>query len=67
MSAEEYRKLLLNLMGSLTLCDHMGDVLNAISFVMPELGMDRKWWEVEEAKQILHDNGATALRGSPLV
>ena len=33
MSAEDMRKLLLSLLGSLTLCDHMGDVANDIDVV----------------------------------
>lgn len=35
----DYRKLLLQFIGSLTICDHIGDVTNEIDTVLKKLGM----------------------------
>ena len=38
----EYRDLLLSLVGSLTLCDHMGDVSNAVDECLKRVGMPQE-------------------------
>jgi hypothetical protein len=65
------RMLLLQLIGSLTLCDHMGDVSNDVVMVLKKLGIE---WESPEDGQDewgtlahqLHEMGVTTLYGSQL-
>lgn len=53
MTAEpDYRKLLLSLIGSLGLCDHMGDVADDVWEVLKEIGI-----EIPEEVSDLNDLG----------
>ena len=63
----DHKKLLLQLIGSLTLCDHMGDVSNDVSEVLKRLGMEAKEWnEWCELGHLLGDMGITTLYGSEI-
>lgn len=60
-----HRKLLLQLIGSLTLCDHMGDVSNDVVDVLDRMGID--WGDCwEDVPKLLHGMGITTLVGTPL-
>jgi hypothetical protein len=69
-------ELLLQLIASLTLCDHMGDVYNDIDVVLKKLGIN--YIDTEESytpmgefgswvRQKLHNQGVTTLYGSSLL
>lgn len=68
MMAEEidYRHVLLQFIGSLTLCDHMGDVSNDVDTVLKKIGIDIEWNEWHELGHALGDMGITTLQGTPL-
>ena len=65
------RDLLLSLLGSLTLCDHMGDVADDVFAVMKRLKITDSYedeyddWK-RSVGRTLHDLGVTTLYGSPL-
>lgn len=65
------RELLLKLIGSLTLDDHMGDVADDVSHVLKELGIatpqadeSDEWWR--GLARDLHALGVTTLYGTAL-
>lgn len=65
------RALLLSLVGSLTFCDHMGDVADDVIKVLKELGIetpqageDDDWWP--GLARDLHALGVTSLYGTEL-
>lgn len=67
MSEIDYRTLLLQLIGSLTLCDHMGDVSNDVDFVLKKLGIEiEDWDEMYELASKLGEMGITTLYGTEL-
>ena len=65
-AAIDYRAILLQLIGSLTLCDHMGDVSNDVSTVLERIGLDIEWDEWDELGKALHEMGVTTLVGTEL-
>ena len=64
----DYRQMLLQLCGSLTLCDHMGDVSNDVLEVLTRLGMPESVLnaEWEEVGKELGKLGVTTLYGTKL-
>lgn len=73
MAAEaiDHEALLLQLVGSLTLCDHMGDVADDVRTVLKRLGIETPhaddhfdWWP--GLRRDLHALGVTTLYGSAL-
>ena len=69
--ASDYRHLLLQFIGSLTLCQHMGDVSNGVYNVLQQLGMDDLDDDCEDGytklRCCLHQRGITTLVGTSLV
>ncbi len=61
-----HKKLLLELLASLTLCEHMGDVSNEISTVLTRLNIDLEWDDFSELGRKLADMGITTLMGTKL-
>ena len=67
----DYEALLLQLLGSLTLCDHMGDVADDVLAVMGRLGIEDAYddeyddWK-RSIGRTLHDLGVTTLYDSEL-
>lgn len=66
MTADEYKALLLSFIGSLTLCDHMGDVTNDIDDVLKKLGLDIEWDELHELGVALGKMGVKTQYGTEL-
>lgn len=71
MSEMTDRELLLAFVGSLTLCDHMGDAADAVSRVLGELGVEHpqaddsdEWWP--GLRRDLHALGVKTLYGTEL-
>jgi len=69
----DYKKVLLNLLGSLCLCDHMGDVSDDVEKALEQAGMDDVLEEIAEGENFfsdlaksLHKRGATTLYGTAL-
>lgn len=64
---EDYRKLLLQFIGSLTLCDHMGDVADGINLVLKKLGIEiGEWYDYSDLRKELDKMGVTTLYGTAL-
>lgn len=67
----DYRKILLQLIGSLTLADHMGDASNdmdtALRMALPECvdEIDELEWE-DLGEWLCKKHGVTTLHGTPL-
>ena len=62
------RELLLSLLASLTLCDHMGDVADDVGHVMEQLGIeceDTGEWGLDVARA-LHLLGVKTLYGTEI-
>ena len=57
---------LLRLIGSLTLCDHMGDVSDAVTKALDDIGLTLEWDEWAELGVLLHKMGVTTLYGTSL-
>lgn len=62
----DYRKLLLNFIGSLTLCDHMGDVSNDVNEVLEQMGLNIEWEDWPDLAKELHAMGAETVWGTAL-
>ena len=63
----DYLKILLQLIASLTLCDHMGDVGNDMMHALELAGVDVKdIWDENEPAATLHAMGVTTLVGTSL-
>ncbi len=65
-TVEDYRKLLLQFIGSLTVCEHMGDVSNDVDTVLRRLGVTGEWDDWPELADHLHSMGVTTLFGTSL-
>lgn len=63
---EKYENLILQFIGSLTICDHMGDVSNEIITVMEKLDLNIEWNDMNDLGRYLGKRGVTTLLGSPL-
>lgn len=66
LTAEELRELLLSFVGSLTLCDHMGDVADDVNLVLERLGMQVSWGEWSDLGRQLAKQGVKTLYGTRL-
>jgi hypothetical protein len=62
----DYRMLLLQFIGSLTLCDHMGDVADDVNEVMKRMGVKIKWDDWSDLGKSLHKLGVATLYGTEL-
>lgn len=70
LTKEEIKTLLLSLLGSLTLCDHMGDAIDDVSKVLKELGVEVEGYPDDYMRAVaaaLHTMGVKTLYGTPLV
>lgn len=62
----DYGIFLLQLIGSLTLCDHMGDVADDIKTVLETMGVELKWNTLYDLGKKLGAMGITTLYGTEL-
>jgi hypothetical protein len=60
------REILLSLIGSLTLCDHMGDVADDVDFALKAIGVPFEWEDLSELGTKLGRMGVRTLYGSSL-
>ena len=63
---DEGRNLILSFIGSLTLCDHMGDVSNDVDWVLKRLGLEIEWNEFYELGNALGKMGVKTLYSTSL-
>lgn len=66
MTDLDHRTLLLQFIGSLTLCDHMGDVSDDVAKVLDIMGLDIEWDEWDDLGKALSEMGITTLYGTEL-
>jgi hypothetical protein len=66
MSEQDYKTLLLQFIGSITLADHLGDVGNDINHLLKRMSLDISWSDWPELALALHDMGISSLYGTPL-
>ena len=57
----DYRKILLSLIASLSLDDHMGDVSNSVSEALKQAEIEIEWEDWEELQRGLHALGIETL------
>jgi hypothetical protein len=64
----DYKALLLSLLASMTMCDHMGDVCGDVQSVMDKMGVkcDVDLSDSREFRRVLHGLGAKTLYGSEI-
>lgn len=60
------KDILLQLIASLTLADHMGDVSNEIQKALEQLGETPEWDDFPELQKWLHAKGITTLYGTSI-
>lgn len=63
----DYRELLLTFIGSLTLCEHMGDVMGDIETVLERAGEPIDFDDLDQLARVLHERGHKTLYNTPLV
>ena len=66
MADPDYRQILLQLIGSLTLADHMGDAAGDVAQALKMAGLDIEWDDLNELGARLGQMGVTTLHGTPL-
>ncbi len=66
MTEPDYPEILLQLIASLTLCDHMGDVSNDMQRALELAGVAVDWDDEDELRAALHAMGVTTLYGTSL-
>ena len=66
MPEPDYRQILLQLIGSLTLDEHMGDVSNSVSEALTRAGFVVDWEEWPDLRSWLAQQGITTLWGTDL-
>lgn len=66
MSAEELKKLILQFIASLCLCDHMGDVADDINAVLERLGIEVQWDDLRDLAKWCGRQNITTLYGTSL-
>jgi hypothetical protein len=64
--APDYRAILLKLIGSLALCDHMGDVASDVQAALTQIGLDIKWDDLSDLGKKLGEMGVTTLYDTSL-
>ena len=57
----DYRKILLSLIASLSLDDHMGDVSGSVSEALKQAEIEIEWEDWEELQRGLHAQGIETL------
>jgi hypothetical protein len=62
----ELRALLLSFLGSLTLCDHMSDVMQDCRSVIDRLGLGKNLSSIEELADLLRPMGVKTLYGTDI-
>jgi hypothetical protein len=62
----DYRDILLRLIGSLTLADHMGDISDDVTTALKMAGIDVEWEDWDDLGSALHKMGVTTLHGTSL-
>ena len=62
--AIDYRRLLLELLSSLSLCDHMGDVADDVDYVLKKLGIEETPHLEEVGRFLETEYGITTLYGT---
>lgn len=64
----DYKNLLLQFIGSLCLCDHMGDVSNDILTVLEKMELNdlAEWDDFDSLAKALNEKGITTLFGTSL-
>jgi hypothetical protein len=60
------RQLLLQLIASLTLCDHQGDVADVINSALKKVGLELEWDTWSDLRHKLHELGITTLHGTTI-
>lgn len=66
MGNPDYKTILLQLIASLTLADHMGDVSNSMDTALRLAGVDIDWNDFSELQQSLYNLGVTTLHGTSI-
>lgn len=70
MAHLDHEQLLVNLLGSLTFADHLGDVADDVNTVLNALGLDIEWYpgdnDEDIRKLLVQRFSATSLYGSAL-
>ena len=67
LTVEEHEWLLLQFIGSLTLCDHMGDVSNDVMEVLRRIGMNEiEWDDMSDLGSAFGELGITTLYDTSL-
>lgn len=61
-----HRRVLLELIGSLTLCDHMGDAADDINKALKMIGLKIEWDDLSDLGTKLGKMGVTTLWGTSL-
>lgn len=56
-----YKDLVYRFIGSLTLCEHMGDVSNEVDTVLKELNDGVEWSDLDDLAHIWGERGITTL------
>ena len=62
----DYKALLLQFIGSLTLCDHMGDVSNDVQTVLKRMNMPLEFDDWDDLGEALSKIDVTTLMGTKL-
>jgi hypothetical protein len=65
-AALDYRDILLKLIGSLTLSDHMGDVSEDVARTLHMIGIDIEWVDWPDLRKALAKMGVTTLYDTSL-
>jgi hypothetical protein len=60
------REYVLSILASLTLCDHMGDVLNDCQKVLDDLEIDWEWDGEDELRDHIAKEGIKTLWGTSI-
>lgn len=66
MTEPNYKDILLQLIASLTLSDHMGDVAGDIDGALKQAGVDIEWDDLSDLGRKLGKMGVTTLYGTKL-
>lgn len=62
----DYRRILLSLIGSITLADHLGDVASYAEVALKQAGIKLEWGDLDELSTALGRMGVMTLYGTEL-
>jgi hypothetical protein len=62
----EWERFVMQFIGSLALCDHLGDVGEDVGLVLEVLGHKPEWEYLGDLLPWLHEHGVTTLYGTSL-